>query len=434
MINFISIRDWNRNILLDWGVSEEYVNATNLIIQIAVLLLLVVLVDWLTRKFIFGKLVKANKTQPANYKDHLAINKGFTHLSRLIVLIVASNFIEAIMLDYPVWTGRISKLMAIILLVAWVVFIRAVLRALKDHLSTKKGLQDKPLGSYLQVANMVLFFLAAIVLYTLLTGQDPWVFLGAFGAASAIVMLVFKDTILGLVASVQVSANDMVRIGDWIEMPKYGADGDVIEINLNTVKIRNWDKTITTVPTHYLVTDSFKNWRGMQESGGRRIKRAINIKISSIRYPSEEELRELEKIQILAPYIRERRAEIEDFNQKQGTDRSMPINGRNMTNVGLFREYITCYVKNNPQIRQDMTFLVRHLAPTETGLPIELYMFTADTRWAVYEGIMADIFDHLFAAIKFFGLEVFESPASDDIRGLIATDLSRRLSPGEPRQ
>jgi miniconductance mechanosensitive channel len=204
-------------------------------------------------------------------------------------------------------------------------------------------------------------------------------------------------------------------------MPKYNADGDVIEINLNTVKVQNWDKTITTIPTHYLVTDSFKNWRGMQESGGRRIKRAINIKISSIRFLQNDEIEKLKKIQLLAPYIAERHKEIEEHNQKTGADREMLVNGRNMTNIGLFREYVSRYIRHNPNIRQDMTLLVRQLSPTENGLPLELYMFTADTRWAVYENILSDIFDHLFAAIKYFDLEVFESPASDDIRQAIQT-------------
>ncbi|RQP15744.1 MAG: mechanosensitive ion channel protein MscS, partial [Parapedobacter sp.] len=249
-------------------------------------------------------------------------------------------------------------------------------------------------------------------------GKSPWAFLGALGAASAILMLVFKDTILGFVASIQVSTNDMVRVGDWIEMPKYGADGDVIEINLNTVKVQNWDKTITTIPTYYLITDSFKNWRGMQDAGGRRIKRAINIKISSIRYLSREEIERLSKIQLLASYIMERQAEIDRYNAETKADRSMPVNGRNMTNVGLFRQYINRYVQNHPQIRKDMTMLVRQLQPTEHGLPIEVYIFTSDIRWAIYEDIMSDIFDHLLSAIKYFELEVFEAPASDDIRNL----------------
>src|SRR5690606_24196304 len=202
---------------------------------------------------------------------------------------------------------------------------------------------------------------------------------------SAVLMLVFKDTILGLVASVQVSVNDTVRIGDWIEMPKYGADGDVIEINLNTVKIQNWDKTITSIPTHFLVSDSFKNWRGMQATGGRRIKRSLQVKISSIRFLEAEEIENLKKIQLLKPYIEERQVDIEKFNNETGADPSMPINGRRMTNVGLFRNYVSAYLRNNPKLRQDLTVMVRQLAPNEHGLPIEIYAFSADIIWVNYE-------------------------------------------------
>src|SRR5690606_14217201 len=291
--------------------------------------------------------------------------------------------------------------------------------------------EDKPLDSYLQVVNIFMFFIAGIIIFSMVTGKSPWAFLGALGAASAILMLVFKDTILGFVASIQVSTNDMVRVGDWIEMPKYGADGDVIEINLNTVKVQNWDKTITTIPTYYLIIDSFKNWRGMQNAGGRRIKRSINVKISSIRFLSKDEIDRLATIQLLAPYIQERQAEIDRYNEETKVNRSMPVNGRNMTNVGLFRQYINRYVQNHPQIRKDMTMLVRQLQPTEHGLPIEVYIFTSDIRWAVYEDIMSDIFDHLLSAIKYFQLEVFEAPASDDIRSLRlscgAVDQSKSL-------
>src|SRR5690606_11315496 len=266
-------------------------------------------------------------------------------------------------------------------------------------------------------------FVAGIIIFSMLTGQSPWAFLGALGAASAILLLVFKDTIMGFVASIQVSTNDMVRVGDWIEMPKYNADGDVIEINLNTVKVRNWDKTITTVPTHYLVTDSFKNWRGMHSAGGRRIKRSISVKISSIRYLEKEEIDRLKKIQLLASYIDERQAEIDQYNAASGADPTMPVNGRKMTNVGLYRQYINRYTEQHPLIHKGYTMVVRQLQPTEHGLPIELYMYTSDTKWAVYENAMADIFDHLLASIKYFGLEVFEAPASDDIRSL---GLSRR--------
>lgn len=414
----LSIHNWSKNLLSDWGISPAYINYVNLLILSIYTIVLLIILDFLISKIFVKTILTFIRRSPTKFDDYLIDNKTFVYTSRLILLYVGGNLVNTVFIDFQSWINFTRTLLDVIIVFHWYFLFRSVLRSIKDHLLTKHAFRDKPVSSYLQVANIVLVFILAIILFTMLTGQDVWKFLGAFGAASAIVMLVFKDTILGFVASIQVSVNDMVRIGDWIEMPKYGADGDVLEINLNTVKIQNWDKTITTIPTHYLVTDSFKNWRGMQNIGGRRIKRPLHIKMSSIRYLEKYEIENLKKIQILAPYIEERQQEIDRYNVDKGADRSMPINGRNMTNIGLFREYINRYVRNNSNIRQDMTLLVRHLAPTEHGLPLELYMFTADTRWAYYENIMADIFDHLFAAIKFFDLEIFEAPASDDIRKL----------------
>src|SRR5690606_38967685 len=224
------------------------------------------------------------------------------------------------------------------------------------------------------------------------------------------------DTIMGFVASIQVTTNDMVRIGDWIEMPKYGADGDVLEINLTTVKVQNWDKTITTIPTYTLISDSFQNWRGMQDSGGRRIKRAIVLKQGSIRFISDEELPRFKKIQGIHAYITQRQEEISKHNQSIGADRSVPVNGRNLTNAGLFRIYIDWYLRNHPGTHKSMLMMVRQLAPTEHGLPLELYVFTNTIRWVEYEPIQADIFDHLIAAAKYFDLEIFELPTGNDLR------------------
>jgi len=232
-------------------------------------------------------------------------------------------------------------------------------------------------------------------------------------------MLVFKDTILGFVASIQVSANDSVRVGDWIEMQKYGADGTVLQITLNNVKIQNFDKTVVTIPTHTLLTDSFKNYRGMQESGGRRIKRAINIKISTIRYLKEDEIQNLRSIHLLKSFIDERQEEINTYNKTHAVDQSNLVNGRRMTNIGLFRAYVTKYAQQNKNIHKEFTLMVRQMPPTENGLPLELYMFTNSTVWEEYEDTVSNMFDHLFAAIKYFDLEVFELPASDDIRQLL---------------
>jgi len=405
-------------LLMRWGVSEAQADLVTLFVLLGLLMVVLGIVDFVVRKVLVDLLSRAARKSPLKFDDLLVRNKALVHFARLVPLIVSIHFIPVVFSGFPEWIGPVRKFIDILLVFGWVMLFRALFRSVRDHLRTKKGFQDKPLDSYLQVINIFMFFIAGIVVFSMVTGKSPWAFLGALGAASAILMLVFKDTILGFVASIQVATNDMVRVGDWIEMPKYGADGDVIEINLNTVKVQNWDKTITTIPTYYLITDSFKNWRGMQNAGGRRIKRSINIKISSIRYLTQEEIADLRKIQILTPYIAGRQAEIDQYNAQTGADRSMPVNGRNMTNVGLFRQYINRYAQQHPLIRKDMTLLVRQLQPTAQGLPIELYMFTSDTRWAVYEDVMSDIFDHLLAAIKYFRLEVFEAPASDDVRSL----------------
>jgi miniconductance mechanosensitive channel len=231
-------------------------------------------------------------------------------------------------------------------------------------------------------------------------------------------MLVFKDTILGFVASIQLSGHDMVRIGDWIEMPKYGADGDVIDVSIHTVKVRNWDKTITTIPTYGLVSDAFKNWRGMSESGGRRIKRSLHIDMNSIKFNTDEMLERFKKFDLIKEYIADKQEEINGYNKEHETDTSQLINGRRQTNIGVFRAYIIAYLKNNPKIHQNMTFLVRHLEPTQHGLPVQIYVFSNDQAWANYEAIQADIFDHLLAALPEFELSVFQSPTGSDFARL----------------
>ncbi len=412
------IHQWVFEKLQEWGIAETYANVMTVMVLLIMVTLVLLLVGLLLKNVLVGMITKLAARSAIQFDDNLVKNRVFTYLSQLIPLILFINLLPVIFSGFPGWIAPLRRLADVFLVIGWLLVVRGVFRSVRDTMRTRKGFEDKPLDSYLQVATIFLFFICGIIIFSLLTGKSPWAFLGAFGALSAILMLVFKDTILGFVASIQVSTNDMIRVGDWIEMQKYGADGDVIEINLNTVKVQNWDKTITTIPTYFLITDSFKNWRGMQNSGGRRIKRSIHIKISSIRYLKKEETEQLKKIQLLAPYIVERQVEIDQYNEATGADKSMPVNGRNMTNIGLFRQYINRYAKKHPKLRQDMTMLVRQLQSTEHGLPIELYMFTDDTRWAVYEDIMSDIFDHLLSAIKYFNLEVFEAPAADDIRSL----------------
>jgi miniconductance mechanosensitive channel len=260
---------------------------------------------------------------------------------------------------------------------------------------------------------MVWLFTVIVIIATLLD-KSPWALLGGLGALTAVLMLVFKDSIMGLVASIQISALNLVRVGDWVEIPKYGTDGDVIEISLNTIRVQNWDKTISSVPTYALISDGFKNWRGMSESGGRRIKRSVRIDLNSIGFLSDSDFESLTKVQALAPYLSSRKSEINEWNTQQDVSSASNINGRRLTNVGTFRAYLRSWLAANPAVHEDMTFLVRQLPSDEFGLPIEIYIFSKEQRWVQYEGIMADIFDHIFAVLPEFNLRAFQRPAGAD--------------------
>lgn len=428
-----AIYDWTFNLIQTIGLADKPTHIITSASLLIVAFLILFVIDFIMKTIFNSILTKVIKKSKTNWDDFLLKNKVLDHLSRLILIIIAQQIIPFIFVGFPNFTAGLNKFLNILVILSIYAFINSLLKTGRDILRTSKAFVDKPLDSYLQVVQIFLFFIIATLIVSILTGNSPWSFLVSLGAASAILMLVFKDTILGFVASIQVSANDSVRVGDWIAMPKYGADGDVLEINLNNVKIQNFDKTITTIPTYTLLSDSFTNYRGMQESGGRRIKRSINIKISTIRYLTEAEIAELKKIELLAPYITKREEEIKAYNERTGVDGSVLVNGRRMTNVGLFRAYVSAYAQHNPDIHKGLTFLVRQLDPNEHGLPLELYMFTNGTQWAFFENTMSDLFDHLFAAIKYFHLEIFELPAADDLRHLLSkTDF---VSTGkEPEQ
>ncbi|WP_018476521.1 mechanosensitive ion channel family protein [Pontibacter roseus] len=412
------LSQWTYRQLLELGLPEQAAININMLLLLCATGILVYLADLLSRKLLVGTLYKFAARANAKVSDYLVRNRVVVYLARIVPLIIVVQAIPVVFSDFPGWVAPLLKLTDLYLILLSIWIARALLRTCKDFLKTTETFRDKPVESFLQVLTIFLYFVGGLLIFSTLTGKDAWTFITAMGAASAILMLVFKDTIMGFVASIQVSSNDMVRIGDWVTMEKYGADGSVIEINLNTVKVQNFDKTITTIPTYYLISDSFKNWRGMQDSGGRRIKRSIYIKISSIRYLSPEEVEGLGKIQLLQRYLQERQAEIDRYNQENGIDKSLLINGRSLTNVGVFRKYIDAYLKQHPRTHKDMIMMVRQLEPTTTGMPIELYLFADSIVWVEYEAIMADIFDHLLAAVKFFDLEVFEMPAADDVRSL----------------
>jgi miniconductance mechanosensitive channel len=308
----------------------------------------------------------------------------------------------------------------IYLVFIWVAVFYALIDALQV-IAAQRGITDRmPVKGFSQAIKLVATLVALILVLSTLLGKSPVYLLSGLGALTAVFMLVFKDAILGFVAGIQLSVNEMVRIGDWIEMPKAGADGDVIDVSLTTVKVQNWDKTITTIPSYDLIASSFKNWRGMQDSGGRRIKRAINLDLQSIRFADDDLIARWEKIDLLKDYLKQKREEITKANEGKGTDLSILGNGRRITNVGTFRAYCIAYLKAHPQIHQHMTFLVRQLEPTEHGLPLQIYVFTKDIRWAYYEAIQADVFDHLLAVIGAFDLTVYQQPSGHDVKQALA--------------
>ncbi len=294
--------------------------------------------------------------------------------------------------------------------------LSAVLDAANDIYMTFPVSKARPIKGFLQIIKIVVYIIMGVLVISVILDKSPWILLSSIGALTAITTLVFKDSIMGFVAGVQLTTNDMLRIGDWIEMPKYGADGDVIEITLNTVKVRNWDKTITTIPAYALVSDSFKNWRGMHETGGRRIKRAIYIDVTSIKFCTPEMLERFKKIQLLTEYIENKEKEIEEYNEEHAIDTSLLVNGRHLTNIGTFRKYIEYYLENHPRVHKGLIRMVRQLSPDDRGLPLEIYAFVDNTQWVTYENVQADIFDHIFSVVDTFELRIFQKPSGNDMQ------------------
>ncbi|PRY07380.1 miniconductance mechanosensitive channel [Pontibacter ummariensis] len=431
-----TVSHWIFDHLVAMGMPRLTATYVNMLLLLSLVLLLLYVSRLVTRAILRGTAHRFAKKTATQFDDYLIRNRFFSIISLGVPLVIVVQALPIVFYDFQEWIKPLRTLTDIYLILLAIWTVRALLRTLKDYLKTTSLFKDKPVESFVQVLTIFLYFVGGLLIFSLLTGKSVWAFITAMGAASAILLLVFKDTILGFVASIQVSSNDMVRIGDWITMEKYGADGDVIEINLTTVKVQNFDMTITTIPTYYLISDSFKNWRGMQNAGGRRIKRSIHIKISSIRYLSPEDIQKLSKIGLIKDYLLQRQAEISAHNERKEVDSSLLINGRSLTNIGVFRKYIDAYIAQHEFTHKSMTMMVRQLEPTTTGMPIELYVFTNEVRWEKYELIMADIFDHLLAAVRYFDLQVFEVPAADDIRslGLRVPDSSSLIPPVETMQ
>lgn len=352
-----------------------------------------------------------NKTK-SSWDDAFLKRKVFTKLARLVPAIIV--YVSAPIIPEIRAVIERTALSFIYLNVAFV--ISSVLDAANDIYMTFPVSKARPIKGFLQIVKIVVYIIMGVLIISVILDKSPWILLSSIGALTAITTLVFKDSIMGFVAGVQLTTNDMLRIGDWIEMPKYGADGDVIEITLNTVKVKNWDKTITTIPAYALVSDSFKNWRGMHETGGRRIKRAIYIDVTSIKFCTPEMLEKFKKIHLLTEYIENKEKEIAEYNKEHNIDTSLLVNGRHLTNIGTFRKYIEYYLENHPRVHKGLIRMVRQLSPDDRGLPLEIYAFVDNTQWVTYENVQADIFDHIFAVVDTFELRIFQNPSGNDMQ------------------
>ncbi|MFV8442085.1 mechanosensitive ion channel family protein [Flavobacterium sp. LB2P44] len=403
-------------VLRKWGFGNSLASYCSLVINIVILCILAYVIYVIFRLVLVTIMAVIAQKTKTKFDDLLVTNKTAKYIAHLIPLLFIYKSVPIILEKYEYWEGVFGKLVGIyiVMLVLWI--IRTIFNALRDYLKLKPRYSDKPIDSFIQVIMIVLWAVGITVIISKLFDIDEKELLTILGAVSAVIILIFRDTILGFVSSVQVSINDMVRIGDWITMDKFGADGDVIEINLATVKVRNFDNTTTTIPTYSLSSDSFQNWRGMLNSDGRRIKRHILIKTSSIRFLEETELMELKKIHLISDYIDTRKSEIDEYNSSHKVDKSIAINGRNLTNLGLFRKYITEYLFNYPGLNKEMLMLCRQLQSTSHGVPLEVYAFSHDKRFENYEYIMSDIFDHIIASVGYFDLEIFETISENELQ------------------
>ena len=410
-----SFQGWIDGLLRGAGVTDEVIPGFRVGLMFIALVLIALIALVISKYFIVRMINSFFARTKTKWDDILVEYKTFDKVAHIVPALVVKALAPVVFADFENLLPFISKITDAYILIAIIMIIMSLLKGTEFILSSSPMFKNKPLASYFQLTRIIIYIGAAILVLSILMGRSPLYFLSAFGAMTAILLLVFKDTILGLVASVQISSNDMIRVGDWVEMPKYNADGDVLAINLNTVKIKNWDKTVTTVPTFYFITDSFKNWRGMQESGGRRIKRSLYINKKTIKFVDQQLKERFERFYLVKDYVKQRQKEIDEFNAKYDFDSEEMVNGRRMTNIGVFREYITTFLRSHKGINQEMFVLVRQLQPDSTGLPVEIYCFTKSVAWADYEGVQADIFDHLLAAASHFDLEVFQAPGGSDI-------------------
>lgn len=411
----IHLKDW----LLQAGISENtskiIADYSGFLLVLAFAFLVFYIVKFIAVRWIHRLAAKST----SNWDDAFVDRKVFKRLAYLVPALIIYAATPYIVPDYPVTMGIVQLLIRVYIVTVLLIVANSVLLASHDIYNSYEISKTRPIKGFIQVAQIVLVIIYIVVIISVLFLRGRgFGWLAGLGAFSAVLLLVFKDPILGFVGGIQLATNDMLRIGDWIEMPKYNADGVVLDITITTVKVQNWDKTITTIPTYFLVSDSYKNWRGMQESGARRIRRHILIDLNSIRFCTKEMLDRFSTYEYVAEYVMQTEEDIAAYNKDRDVDPVVLINGRRQTNIGVFRAYLTGYLKNNPLVHQDMSLMVRQLQPTETGLPLEIYAFSKEQDWEKYEGIVSDIFDHVMAGIEFFDLKLFQNPSGADFQAL----------------
>ncbi len=414
MDTHLSIFKIFENWFLSQGMGENGAYYLSILLLAVAVLLIAFITNFIAKKILLSSAKIFVRKSQTKWDDVLVERKVFDRLSHIAPALVIYYLADI----FPAGQETIERLVIVYVILVGVLVYDSFLNAVVDIYRTYEISKQKPIKGYIQVVKIITYIFVIIFVIATLMNRSPLLLLSGLGAMTAVLMLIFKDSILGLVAGVQLSINDMVRIGDWIEMPNFGADGDVVDISLNTVKVQNWDKTISTIPAYAMISNSFKNWRGMSESGGRRIKRSLNIDMNSIKFCTEEMIERFKNIQYITDYIEKKKDELAEYNKEYNIDGSTLVNGRHMTNVGTFQEYIRAYLRNHPKIHKEMTFLVRQLKPIETGLPIEIYVFSNDQDWINYEGIQADIFDHLLAVAPEFELRLFQSPSGNDFKNI----------------
>ena len=408
----INLRGW---LTANLGISDT-VSALILVLMT----ILVVFIVWgLSKKILHYFIPKLTAKTKTLWDDIIFNDRIINSFATLIPAIILDQSLPVLLKNASLPLSFIFGATGVIVVLVSVWILVSLFNSINEILSQKEQYRDKPIGSLTQLAKILVFSVGAILIISTVIGKSPIYLLSGLGAIAAILLLVFKDSILGFVASIQLSANNMIQVGDWVTVPNYGADGDVLEINLTTIKVQNFDLTITTIPTYIFISDSFTNWRGMSNSDGRRIKRAVSIKIDSIGFCDTEMLDRFQKIELVSDYVVQRKEEIKVYNTTKKVDTSTLVNGRNMTNIGVFKEYIEQYLIVNPHINKEMMVMVRQLPPSEKGLPLEIYAFSKDKSWKAYESIISDIFDHVLSVAPYFDLEIFENPAGSDFKRVV---------------